>query len=270
MSIYGFDERLALARKEKGLTQEELAARLGVTPQAVSKWERGTSYPDIVLFGFLCDILECSLDYLLKGRLPDTKITENEDELVRKLVLKDLIAEPLVLEAGEGFIGLLMEEKEKGFQSVRDLRSSLAVEYGVLLPLLRLRDVPGLEKYEYRIMSYDKILADKTFETGEGIQFNSIMDHLKEVCLRNYSKIINRQMVRTMIDNVREQYPAVVEGVIPEKITLSCLQMILSTAVERGGSIRNLIKIIEILELEADTPKNTEQLIEVVMKSVIQ
>lgn len=270
MSIYGFDERLTSARKEKGLTQEELAARLGVTPQAVSKWERGASYPDIVLFGFICDILECSLDYLLKGRLPDTKITENEDESARKQVLKDLIADPLVLEAGEGFIGLLMEEKENGFQSVRDLRNCLALKYGVLLPLLRLRDVPDLEKYEYRILAYDKILADKTFETGEGIQFHSIMDHLKEVCLRNYSKIINRQMVRTLIDNVREQYPAVIEGVIPDKITLNYLQVILSTVVEKGGSIRNLIKIIEILEPEADTPKNIEQLIEVVMQGAVQ
>jgi flagellar biosynthesis protein FlhA len=96
------------------------------------------------------------------------------------------------------------------------------------------------------------------------------MDHLKEICLRNYKKIINRQMVRTLIDNVREQYPAVVEGVIPDKITLGCLQVILSTIVERGGSIRNLIKIIEILEPEVDTSKNTEQLIEVVMKGIAQ
>ena len=49
MSIYGFDERLANARRDKGLTQEELAAKLGVTPQAVSKWERSTSYPDVVM-----------------------------------------------------------------------------------------------------------------------------------------------------------------------------------------------------------------------------
>lgn len=265
MSIQGFDERLATVRREKGLTQEELAARLGVTPQAVSKWERNTSYPDIVLFSSICDILDCSMDYLLNGRLYETKITEDDDEQSKKQLLRDLIAEPLVLEVGEGLIELLMEENKSGFQSVRNLRSSLAVKYGVLLPLLRLRDIVELEKYQYRITAYDKVLAVKTCENGEDIQFSRIMGQLEEICLKNYSKIINRQMVKTLIDNLEEQYPAVVQGVIPDKISLVQLQEILSSIVERGGSIHNLIKIIEILELEAGSARNTDELTQAVI-----
>ena len=43
-------EQIAAARRAKGLTQKQLADALGVTDKAVSKWERGLNYPDIVLF----------------------------------------------------------------------------------------------------------------------------------------------------------------------------------------------------------------------------
>ena len=42
--------RISQSRKEKAITQEEMAERLGVTPQAVSKWENDISYPDILHF----------------------------------------------------------------------------------------------------------------------------------------------------------------------------------------------------------------------------
>ncbi|MBQ3799738.1 MAG: helix-turn-helix transcriptional regulator, partial [Treponema sp.] len=42
-----FSEKLALLRKNKGLTQDALAERLNVSRQAVAKWESGQSYPDI-------------------------------------------------------------------------------------------------------------------------------------------------------------------------------------------------------------------------------
>lgn len=49
---------IARKRKERGLTQRELAQRLYVTESAVSKWERGLSYPDITLVGELCKTLD--------------------------------------------------------------------------------------------------------------------------------------------------------------------------------------------------------------------
>ena len=60
--------RIQKYRKEKGLTQEELAEKLGVSAQAVSKWENDASCPDISLLPQLCRILGITTDELLSGK----------------------------------------------------------------------------------------------------------------------------------------------------------------------------------------------------------
>ena len=60
-----FGEYLCRRRKELGLTQKEFAQRLFVTESAVSKWERGLSYPDVTLLRSICEILEISEHELL-------------------------------------------------------------------------------------------------------------------------------------------------------------------------------------------------------------
>ena len=58
---------IAKLRKEKNMTQEQLAEKMGVSINAVSKWERGLSFPDISLLIPLSEILNISLYDLLKG-----------------------------------------------------------------------------------------------------------------------------------------------------------------------------------------------------------
>lgn len=58
-------ENLKKYRIEKNLTQEELAAYLGVTPQSISKWERSECYPDITFLPALANIFETSVDLLI-------------------------------------------------------------------------------------------------------------------------------------------------------------------------------------------------------------
>ena len=58
---------IAKCRKEKKLTQEQLAEKLFVTDRAVSKWERGINLPDSSLMLDLCKILEINVNELLSG-----------------------------------------------------------------------------------------------------------------------------------------------------------------------------------------------------------
>lgn len=67
-------------RKCKNITQEELAAQLDITFQAVSKWETGQSYPDITLLPQLAAILEVSIDKLMGYAFSEPKRTIYEDE----------------------------------------------------------------------------------------------------------------------------------------------------------------------------------------------
>jgi len=63
-----FKERVFLARKEKGLSQETLAESIGVSRQAVSKWETGEAMPDTEKLIALCRVLQLDMEYLALGK----------------------------------------------------------------------------------------------------------------------------------------------------------------------------------------------------------
>lgn len=261
-----FGDKLANARKEKGYTQEELAKRLGVTPQAVSKWERGLGYPDLELFYFICEVLECSADNLLQIEINKAKLTEKNDDKQKQKVLNDIISEPLMLEIGMGLVKLFAENIDI-FACIKVLREKIAEKYGLLLPVLRIRDTININENEYRIVSYDKVLYSKLVLAD--ITVGDILNQLEEVIIHNYDLILNRQIVQTIVDNVADRYPAVVKGVIPDKISLSLLQNILSDLIKRNKPIRNIVKIIEILEDEIKVTDNKEELLNVIVNKLV-
>ena len=59
--------QIASLRKAKGITQSELGERVGVSFQAVSKWERGETLPEVSVLPDLAKVLECSVDFILLG-----------------------------------------------------------------------------------------------------------------------------------------------------------------------------------------------------------
>ena len=70
-------------RKARGLTQEELAVRLNVVRQTVSKWEKGISVPDADTLQKLADILEVSVSQLLRG--DPEQSPQQRDEIAQQL-----------------------------------------------------------------------------------------------------------------------------------------------------------------------------------------
>lgn len=73
-----FGEFLYSLRKEKGITQAELAEMLGVTNKAVSKWETGEAMPETSLLIPISRIFGVSVDELLDGRRADDKVCDDE------------------------------------------------------------------------------------------------------------------------------------------------------------------------------------------------
>ena len=78
-------EKLSKLRKENNYTQEQLADVLGVSRQAISKWESNITYPETVKLIRMSELFDCSLDYLLKDEIEsDNKISTDDAILFRK------------------------------------------------------------------------------------------------------------------------------------------------------------------------------------------
>ena len=78
-------ERLAAARKEKGMTQREVAEKLDVSFQAVSLWERGETSPDIDKLVDLADLYQVTTDWLLTGAEEENVFIDFQDSLSDRL-----------------------------------------------------------------------------------------------------------------------------------------------------------------------------------------
>lgn len=95
-------QKIKELRQENNFTQEELAEQLGVSPQAISRWENSTTYPDITLLPIIANMFDVTIDYLLdmnsyKKDEELEKILEQDDILSNKGKIKE--RENLILES---------------------------------------------------------------------------------------------------------------------------------------------------------------------------
>lgn len=108
MEIIKIGKYIAIKRKEQGITQRQVAEKLGVTDKSVSKWERGICLPDASVYSDLCKILNISISEFFAG--------------------EDIPQENLIKKSEENIIGVITDSQQK--------QTHLARIIGVLLIIL--------------------------------------------------------------------------------------------------------------------------------------
>ena len=122
--------RISVSRQDKGLTQGELAAKLGVTPQAVSRWERGNALPDIEFLLPLSELLDIPVTDILTGGHSPKDASEEKPVNAVDLIQQDLIG----LYINFQLIPLVMPEKGGTlFEDIKEIRLALARKWGISL-----------------------------------------------------------------------------------------------------------------------------------------
>lgn len=76
-----FGDKLILLRKQKGLSQEELAEKLGVSRQSVSKWESNYTYPETDKIVQICNLFDCSMDDLINENITNIEQTMRKNKM---------------------------------------------------------------------------------------------------------------------------------------------------------------------------------------------
>ena len=169
MSTLDFGGRIKTLRLSKSMTQEQLAQRLRVSPQAVSKWENGVTLPDIQLLPELSILLGTSIDALfsmtddkrmerIDNMLWDQRFLSREEFEAEERFLKDKCLEP---DAQARATLLLAELYCKRAREYRELASPLARKALELLP------------------EYDKAAHTALFEAEGGVfpDWNDVNHH---------------------------------------------------------------------------------------------
>lgn len=121
MNQASFGSIIRSLRRQQSMTQAELANLVGVTDKAVSKWERGVSYPDISLFPKLADVLGVTVDDLLQ------EFTEEErpSRLLQIFQMSHDIRTPLHIILGCADMALMYhEDKDRLLRYLENIRVS--------------------------------------------------------------------------------------------------------------------------------------------------
>ena len=256
--------------------------------------------------------------YFVKKSKNEAKSNSEPQEVeavpVEENVEQYLQVDPVEIEIGYGLISLV-DEKQGGnlFQKIASTRKYIALEYGVLIPPVRVRDNLQLEPNEYLIkikgnivaayeIYSDRFLAMNPGSVSEPLNgiptkdpaFNltsywitrdekdkaelleyTVVDsisvlstHLQETLKRNFDKILTRQAVKQLLENLKKEYPAVIDDINADSLSLGTIQKVLQNILKEFIPIKDLVQILEALIDYSKVTKNVDVLTEYVRHSI--
>lgn len=136
MTKQTFGATISALRKERGMTQLELARQMGVTDKAVSKWERDLSFPDVASLPKLAEVLGTSVDELLEVKTA----AQEEPAGPRVPALVELVLKAVALAMGVGVTALTVMDEVEPRNALRLLGIGVAC-----LALVQLMHTPDPE-----------------------------------------------------------------------------------------------------------------------------
>ena len=148
-------KRIAILRRAKELKQDELAEKLGVSPQAVSKWENDQTCPDISLLPLLSKILGVSVDELLSGQkeeaptvrlLPAGERKDIGDMMIR-IVLTNMSGDMARVNLPLAIIEVMMES-EMNLSQISGNQALKSIDLGRIMDMVRWGAIGNLVEVE--------------------------------------------------------------------------------------------------------------------------
>lgn len=251
------------------------------------------------------------------GEVAET--AEEGDEKMEEIrkpesIIPLLQVDPIELEFGYGIIPLA-DPNQGGdlFDRLVMIRRQIALELGVVIPMIRLRDFIQLDANEYIVkikgskvaggsIMFDHYLAMnpgnvegeikgvETVEPAFGLPAlwineterekaeiygytvvdpsSIISTHLTEILKKHVHELLGRDEVKSLIDNLRESSPTVVDELIPNIMSIGDIQKVLANLLREGVSVRNLLTILETLADYAMSNKDVNILTEYVRQAL--
>ena len=240
---------------------------------------------------------------------PEPVVAPREDRIEDYLQV-----DPVEVEIGYALISLV-DDTQGGdlFSRITSLRKQLAMDLGIVIPPVRVRDNLQLGPNQYVIKIRGNVLATNELIMDRFLAMNAVgspdevpgmsvtepafglpavwvgaadrekaemmgytvvqpsavlSTHLQELLRKNADKILGRQDTKKLIENLKKEYPAIVEELTPELLPTGTVQKVLQNLLKEGIPVRDLVTILEALLDYARVTKNVDVLTEYVRHSL--
>jgi len=264
----------------------------------------------LLIFGYrIYSTLQVEEEQEQESKIQKAKKQEEDYEITDYI-----FTDPIVIEFGYNLVSFV--DRQKGGKLLDRLvmiRRQIAMEMGVIVPKIRVKDSPNLMPNEYIInikgnkIAEGEVLSDyylamnpeDTEEKLEGIEtrepafgmpaywieesevdkaemkgftvidpISVIATHISEIIKGNSHELLGREEVKDLVDTLKDKYPALVEDVVPEIISMGALQKVLKNLLEEGLKIKSLPTILEILGDYGKTIPEVDELTEYVRQGL--